>query len=176
MQEIEIKILEIDRKKVETALAKMGAKKVFDGEMKTFFYDFKDGSIVKAKNVLRLRREGNKSVLTHKTVAGTQDAKIAQEYSVEVSNLFVMQKILKALGIVLIESLQKHRTGYELEGTHFDIDQYEGRYGDIPEFLEIEGKSVVAIHEYANALGYKAEDCLPWSTVQVIEHYSERKP
>ena len=175
MQEIEVKILEINRSTVEAALVKMGVEKVFDGEMETFFYDFKDHSIVKAKNVLRLRRENMKVVLTFKKVAGTQEAKIAQEYSVEVSDLGVMQKILEALGVVLMESMKKHRTSYELDGTYFDIDRYHGKYSYVPEFLEIEAESIGLIHEYAGALGFKRKDCLPWSTVQVIEHYSERK-
>jgi adenylate cyclase class 2 len=175
MEEIEAKILEINKQKVQTALLEMGARKTFDGEMEAYFYDFRDGSIIKAKNVLRLRREGDKVVLTYKYVAGTQEAKIAQEYSVDVSDLAVMQKILEALGFILIETMQKHRTSYELEGTHFDIDHYQGRYGHIPEFMEIEAESTALIHKYAEALGFKPEECLPWSTVQLIEYYSKRK-
>jgi adenylate cyclase class 2 len=175
MEEIEVKILEIRKQKVEEELLKMGARKTFDGEMETFFYDFRDGAIIKAKNVLRLRREDDKVVLTYKNVAGTKKAKIAQEYSVDVSNLAIMQKILESLGLVLIESMQKHRTSYELEGTNFDIDRYHGRYSYIPEFMEVEAGSITLIHKFAKALGFKPEDCLPWSTVQVIEYYSKNK-
>ena len=174
MQEIEVKILEINRSTVEAALVKMGAEKVFDGEMETFFYDFKDHSIVKAKNVLRLRRENMKVVLTFKKVAGTQEAKIAQEYSVEVSDLGVMQKILEALGVVLMESMKKHRTSYELDGTYFDIDRYHGKYSYVPEFLEIEAESAQEIWRYAEVLGFKNDDCLPWSTKDLISYYSLR--
>ena len=55
MKEIEVKILGIDRRKVEQTLTGLGAEKVFDGEIQTFFFDFKDGRIIKAKDVLRLR-------------------------------------------------------------------------------------------------------------------------
>lgn len=175
MREIEAKILEISRRKVEDALVKMGAKKVFDGEMETFFYDFRDGSIVRAKNVMRLRREDKQLVLTYKNVTGNQGAKTAEEYSVVVSDLAVMQKILELLGLVLIESTQKHRTSYELEGARFDIDRYAGKYSHIPEFLEIEAESTESIHEYAEVLGFKPEQCLPWSTAQVIEYYDGGK-
>jgi adenylate cyclase class 2 len=175
MQEIEAKILEINREKVEYGLAKMGARKVFDGEMETFFYDFKDGSIVKSRNVLRLRREGTQVVLTYKNVTANREAKIAEEYSVVVSDLAGIQKILEELGFVLIESMQKHRTSYDLKGAHFDIDRYSGKYGYIPEFLEIEAISIESIHNYARAMGFKEEQCLPWSTAQVIDHYAENK-
>ncbi len=175
MKEIEAKILEIKGKKIENTLAKMGAKKVFDGEMETFFYDFKDGSIVKANNVMRLRREKNKIVLTYKKVTGKYEVKTAEEYSVVVSDLAIMQKILESLGLVLTESIRKHRISYEHEGTHFDIDRYLDKYSCIPEFLEIEAQSIDLVHDCAKALGFKAEQCLPWSTAQVIKYYFEGK-
>jgi predicted adenylyl cyclase CyaB len=175
MQEIEVKILEINRRKVEDTLARMGATKTFDGEVKTLFYDFKDGSIVKARNVMRLRSENNHFVLTYKNVKRNQQAKKAEEYSVVVSDLLAMQKILESLGLVLIDSTKKHRISYELEVAHFDIDCYLGKYKYIPEFLEIEADSVGSIHKYAKVLGLDAKNCLAWSTAQVIEHYSRMK-
>lgn len=175
MLEIEAKILEIDRRKVVDALVGMGATKSFDGKVKTLFYDFSDGSIVKSKNVLRLRSEDNHLVLTYKRVKRSRQAKEAEEYSVVVSDQAVMQKILKSLGLVVIDSIQKHRISYELRGAHFDIDHYLGKYSYVPEFLEIEADSIKSIHKYAKALGLEAKDCLTWSTAQVIEHYSQMK-
>ena len=61
MKELEVKILEVNRKKVEEILASCGAKKIFDGDIQTLFFDFKDGTIIKAKDVLRLRKEQDKS-------------------------------------------------------------------------------------------------------------------
>jgi len=29
-----------------------------------------------------------------------------------------------------------------------------------------------SIQKYAELLGFKKEDCLPWSTVELIKHYS----
>jgi adenylate cyclase class 2 len=175
MMEIEAKILEINKRKVEERLVKLDSRKVFDGEMETFFYDFKDGSIVKSKNVFRLRRDNKNAILTYKIINGKRKAKIAEEYSVDVSDSGIMQKILEFLGLVLIESMRKHRTSYELEGAHFDIDCYLGKYSHIPEFLEIEADSIDSVYNYAKKLGFKAEDCLPWSTAQVIEHYKKRR-
>lgn len=175
MQEIEVKILEINRRKIEDALARMGATRTFDGEVETLSYDFKDGSIVKDRNVIRLRSEDNHFVLTYKRVKRNRQAKKAEEYSVIVSDLWAMQKILESLGLVLIDSTKKHRISYKLEGAHFDIDRYLGKYSYIPEFLEIEADSVKSIREYAKALGFDAENSLAWSTAQVIEHYSRMK-
>jgi len=99
MKEIEVKILNINKQKVEESLQILGAKKVFDGEMFAYFYDFKDGSITKSHSVMRLRKEGDIAMLTFKKVLGKQGVKIAEENSVEVSNLSEMKKILENLGL-----------------------------------------------------------------------------
>ncbi|MGD0071158.1 MAG: class IV adenylate cyclase [Candidatus Bathyarchaeia archaeon] len=172
MKELEVKILEVNRIKIEEALSGLGAKKVFGGDIETLFFDFKDGTIIKARNVLRLRKEQDKTELTYKKVHVIQKAKVAEEYSVEVSNLETMKKILENLGLSIIESMQKHRVSYTLDHVRFDIDRYSGGYGYIPEFLEIEAENIDLIHKYAALLGFKAKDCLPWSTNELIRHYS----
>jgi adenylate cyclase class 2 len=175
MQETEVKILEVNREKIEQTLTGLGAKKVFDSDIQTFFFDFEDGRIIKARDVVRLRKEQNKIELTYKKVHATQTAKKALEYTVEVSNLEIMKKILENLGLTATESMQKHRVSYTLDHARFDIDRYFGRYGYIPEFMEIEAEKIGLIHKYAELLGFKAEDCLPWSTNELIQHYSIKK-
>ncbi|MGA2385647.1 MAG: class IV adenylate cyclase [Candidatus Bathyarchaeia archaeon] len=175
MREVEVKILEIDRRKVEQTLIGLGAKKVFDGDIQTFFFDFKDGRIIKAKDVLRLRMEQDKPELTYKKVHVTQTAKTAEEYTVEVSSLETVKRILENLGLSVTESMQKHRVSYTLTDVRFDIDRYFGIYAYIPEFMEIEAENAGLIHRYAQLLGYKVEDCLPWSTTELIQHYSRGK-
>ena len=90
MQEIEVKILEINKSQVENFLHNLGAIKTFDGVMEIFFYDFADGSIIKSGNVFRLRKENTQCILTYKKVEKNKDAKYAEEYSVEVSSLSAM--------------------------------------------------------------------------------------
>ncbi|MCW4005768.1 MAG: class IV adenylate cyclase [Candidatus Bathyarchaeota archaeon] len=175
MQEVEAKILGIDRGKVEAQLIALGASRVFDDVMEAFFYDFADSSIIKAGNVLRVRREGREVVLTYKVVSATGEAKVAQEHAVVVSDLAAVQRILEALGLVLVESMQKHRVSYKLKDARFDIDKYTGKYSYIPEFMEIEAENPQVIHRYAEKLGFKTQDCLPWSTVQVIDYYADKQ-
>ncbi len=175
MQEIEAKILEINRKKIEQTLIALGAKKVFDGDIQTLFFDFKDDRITKAKDVLRLRKEADKAELTYKKVHVDKEAKTADEYSVEISDLDTATKILENLGLALTESNEKHRISYTLDHARFDIDHYFGKYGYIPEFMEIEAENTGLIHKYAALLGFKKEDCLPWSTADLIQHYSTVK-
>jgi adenylate cyclase, class 2 len=174
MKEVEVKILNIDSQKVKQTLLRLGAKKVFDGEVFAYFYDFKDSSIAKSHSVMRLRKEGDQIVLTFKKVLGKQGAKIAEESSVEVSNLSEMKKILENLGLSVTGSTQKYRVSYQLETAHFDIDHYIGQHSYIPELMEIEAESIHVIHKWAELLGFKAQDCLPWSINDLIKYYSPR--
>ncbi len=174
MKEVEFKILEIDRIKIEKALFVLNAQKIFDAELLTLFFDFKDGSIRKRQDVLRLRKDSKKTELTFKHVHFEQTAKIADEYTVEVSDLDPMVKILQQLGLSVTQKMQKHRVSYALEGVRFDIDRYSGEFGFVPEFLEIEGE-VDQIHKYAALLGFQEKDCLPWSTDDLLRYYAEKK-
>lgn len=175
MKELEVKILEINKNKIVETLKGLGAKNVFDGEIQTLFFDFKDGRIIKARDVLRLRIEQGTTELTYKKVHVTQTVKSAEEYSVQVSELETMKKILENIGLIVTEILQKHRTSFVLDHARFDIDRYSGGYAFIPEFLEIEAESTELIHKYAKTLGFEDEDCLPWSTDELINHYKPKE-
>ena len=175
MEEIEVKILEVNRSTIEKILTSMGAKKVFDGDIQTFFFDFKDGRIIKQKDVLRLRKKQDEIELTYKKVRMTQTAKTAEEYSVELSSFETMKTILENLGLSVFDSMQKHRVSYTIVGARFDFDQYFGDYWYIPEFMEIEANNIDLIYKYAKLLGFEAKNCLPWSTTDLIKHYSIKK-
>mgnify|MGYP003830650859 CR=1 FL=1 len=172
MQEIEVKILEVNRTKIENILLDIGAKKIFDDEIEAFFFDFKNKSVSKSKSVMRLRKEGKQAILTYKTIIGVKGAKVAEEQSVEVSDIDEMKKILISLGLSIKKFTQKHRTSYQIENVHFDFDCYKGENDFIPEFMEIEADSLETIYKYASILGFKNEDCLPWSTTDLIKHYA----
>ncbi len=175
MKEVEVKVLEVNRPSIEKTLASLGAKKIFEGNVKTMFFDFKDGAIVKARDVLRLRKEQEEIQLTYKKVHATQTVKVAQEYTVEVSDLEVMQKILENLGLSITECTDKHRISYKFESARFDFDAYKEEYAFIPEFLEIEAENVASVHKYAKLIGLGPEKCLPWSTNDIIQYYSSRR-
>jgi predicted adenylyl cyclase CyaB len=174
MKEIEVKILEINRAKIEKTLADLKAMKVFEGEIITEFFDFGDGQIRKRRDVLRLRQIQGEVELTYKRIQINNAVKEAQEYSVKVSSMETTQSILMNLGLCVTEQMKKHRTSFEVGDVRFDIDRYGGKYSYIPEFLEIEGPEK-EIKRFARALGFEDKDCLPWSTDELVNHYSAKK-
>jgi predicted adenylyl cyclase CyaB len=175
MRETEIKILEIDRTKVEAELVSLGAKMVFDGVTHALYYDFADHSIRKKLGTLRLRKEGEKTVLTAKRHIDAKGAKVREESEVEVSDFDVMRGVLEFLGLSAWLEMVKHRTTYELAEMHFEFDKYHGDYEYIPEFLEIEGTDIEKVRAYAELLGFSKQECKPWDAVELADYYSETR-
>jgi adenylate cyclase, class 2 len=174
MQEVEVKILEVNPQQIAEALAKMGAQKVFDADIQTLFLDTKDGEIHKRRDVLRLRRESDKAELTYKEVKFGSGAKVAEEHTIEVSDCETTLKILQLAGLSVTQRMDKHRLSYKTDDARFDIDSYQGMFSFIPPFMEIEA-DVDRIEKYAKQLGYQKTDCLPWSTDELINHYTAKK-
>ncbi len=176
MKEIEIKILEIDRSAIEKQLLSLGAKKVFDGEMHAFYYDFPDNSLKHKGSALRLRREGEKSVITLKKEIESTEAKIREEHEIEVSDFHEMKCVLENLGLKAWLEMKKHRTSYEFRGAHFELDEYRDAYQYVPHLLEIEGPDIATIYACAGLLGFTETDCKPWDILQVAAYYSGTCP
>ena len=174
MKETEVKVLNVDQKKIIEIISRFDAQKIFDGEIKTTFFDFADARISKAKNVLRLRQAGQRALLTFKIILSKESAKKAEEYEVEVSDLQTMKKILESLGLSETGKIQKHRTSYRLDKVKFDLDTHENELSYVPTYLEIEAENIDLIYKYAELLGYSVKDCLPWSTEDVINYYSTK--
>lgn len=170
MREIEVKILNINRKEVEKKLVSLGAKKVFEGIVEGCFFDFKDNSIRKSRKTLRLRKENNKVVLTFKNPIPHKNLKIKEEHEIEVSDFKKTQKILESLGLSVWLWIKKKRTTYALEGVHFEIDKHIDQFDFVPTFLEIETEDPKIIYKYVRLLGFKKKDCKPWTILEIVDY------
>lgn len=175
MKEIEAKILSIDRERCEKILRSLDANKTFEGEIQTTFYDYSDKSIEHAKNLLRLRKVGEKTYLTCKKYIKNKNAKIRKEYEIEVSDYKTTDIILQFLKLSPTIMVKKLRTSYALNNVHFEFDTHLEKYGYIPVFLEIEAKSLTALYKSAQLLGFTKNDCKPWSFFDVVEYYIKKK-
>jgi predicted adenylyl cyclase CyaB len=173
IQEIEVKIIAIDRSKVETRLRALEASKSFEGDVETVFFDLPDGSISKANNLLRLRKKGNKSELTFKRFVPDRDAKVREEYEVLVSDFPTTQVILESIGLMGFQHASKHRISYALkDGVTVDLDKYTGEFAHIPDLMEIEAKDIATLRSHIKLLGFGQEDVKSWTTFDLINYYS----
>jgi predicted adenylyl cyclase CyaB len=176
MKEIEVKIIGIDRERVEASLSSLGASKIFEGDVETVFFDLPDKSLTAGKSLLRLRRIGDETTLTLKKFVQNGVAKVSDEYEVNVSKVEPMRLILESLGLLPILRMDKHRVSYALKsGVRVDLDKYTGAFSHIPALIEIEGEDVETIRSHVKLLGFKPEDCNSWSTFDLVDYYSGRK-
>ena len=169
MKEIEVKVLEIDIEEIEKKLKKMGAEKVFEGEIVSIYFDFPNKLLEKEGKVLRLRQKDDKVILTYKELVTQDEAKIMDEDELEVQNFDLMKEIFEKIGLSPLYEFKKHRTTYELNQTHFEIDKYPG----IPAFLEIESPDLDTINEMVSKLGFSKGKANSYSIKEVLEYYDE---
>lgn len=177
MDEVEVKVLDVDRNALAKKLLSLGAEKYFEGEIHAVSFDFPDKSIKSSKRTLRLRTKGDKAYLTLKNPIDNPDIKIREELELEVSDFATMKKILESLNLKQWRDVKKTRISYKLKDTLFEFDKYHEDFDFIPEFMEIEvmakdGKEAIKkIYECAEMLGIKKEQCLPWTLNELAKHY-----
>lgn len=175
MQEIEIKIIEINKKEIIKKLRKMDAKKSFDGIIEGVFLDYPDKKLHKNKELLRLRKAGKKVFLTFKGKLEKGKVKSCEEKEIEVMDFEKTKELLLSAGFVIQkETMAKHRVSYTLGKTHFEIETPIKEYSFIPPFMEIESTSETNIYKYAKLLGFEKKDCLNWTGKDVINHYKKK--
>lgn len=167
MKELEVKILEINKKEVIKKLENLGAKKILDSNVNAIHFDFDDYSLSKQDKILRLRRKGDITELTFKRKISKKKAKIVEELEVKVDDFGSMKKVLERLGLKKIKQYTKHRISYNLNDVHFELDTYPG----IPTFLEIEAPDIKKVKESVEKLGYSMKDAKSWNGWDVLKYY-----
>lgn len=168
MDELEVKILEIDKAAVIKQLEAWGAEKTFEGLIDAVVYDHSN-QLKKRNALLRLRRKGDKAYLTFKVRKPDQDVKVCIEHETEV-DFAVMQAILAALNFKPKDNYTKTRISYRIDPVQFDIDEYPG----LPVFMEIEAPTKALIEEYVQKFGFPQERVKAWGGLELLNHYGAR--
>lgn len=169
MDEIEVKILEINKDEVIQKLVQLGAQKTFDGELINIYLDFENNFLKDNEKAFRLRKQGEKNILNFKKRKSNDGAKISHEIEVEVESDDVILEILKNLGVVEKARDTKERTSFSIGQIHFDIDTYP----EIPTFLEIEGHTKKEVLEWVEKLGFSLDQVKTWGRGELMDHYSK---
>jgi predicted adenylyl cyclase CyaB len=169
MKEIEVKVLDINKKLIEDRLTKLGAKKISDGLVNSWHYDFPDEKIKNNSDHLRIRQEGGHSFITFKSPISRDQAKIMEELETDIQDIKTMKTIFEKIGLEMKGEFQKQRVSYELNDSKIELDKNP----NIPWYLEIEAKGIQHIHSISEALGIQRSQLKPWSTKQVYQHYKK---
>lgn len=134
--EIEIKILEIDPKKVIQKLEGLWAQKIFDGPLHSRYFS------LDLPEQLRIRRAGDHYTLDYKYYRMIDGLEKNDEISTIVWDMETTTAILEKLGYTIDEDEEKYRVSYILNDCRIDIDKHK----EIPHYLEIEWSSDDSIH------------------------------
>lgn len=179
IQELEIKILEIDRSELAKKFKKLGAMKTLDAITYIYCFDVskqidfsyvpkhlhevihkakvltQDGKSLRQQNFhLRARRQANHYEFTlkyHTSQTGNFKKEIEVNVELTAKDWRNIRRDLFLAGLHLVANQEKKRISYELEGEdmHFDIDTWPR----MPTYMEIEGPSEAKINEYIHRLG-----------------------
>ncbi|MBW2965881.1 CYTH domain-containing protein [Candidatus Woesearchaeota archaeon] len=161
MQEIELKILEINENKIRKRLDSF-ATKINDNILlttMTLSNPYNDVAV-------RLRKINNEIIFTTKIKILDKKFKIRKEYETKVNNLEIFKKQLEILGFKQAMLQQKKRTTYKYKNSEIVIDNYP----QIPAYIEIEGPKK-EIEEIVNKLGYKMENTTQINVYGLFEKY-----
>jgi len=167
MEEIEVKIIEINKEEMIRKILELGAKKVFEGDVNTVFYDFENNSLADKESLLRLRTKGDKAFLTYKEKITQEGAKVMKEIESEIADFDTLHKILLKLDLKSSKNYKKKRTTYKIKDTLFEFDEYE----DIPCYMEIEASTLDIIKEFIKQLEIDKNKVKNWTTKELIEYY-----
>jgi predicted adenylyl cyclase CyaB len=176
MQEIEAKVLEIDRESIIAKLQSLGASFDFEDEFFAIYFDDASGGLARQQQVLRIRKEGKDIRLTFKAPHADTQAGIRtrEELELPIGDFEMMRVILQRLGYEEYLKMRKIRTQYSLDGTHIVIDTHIDELAYIPPYLEIESPSHEALFQTAELLGIQRDQLIDWNAARVMAYYRDR--
>lgn len=159
-EEIEVVFLEIDKADIEKKLKELGAEKVGDYHFKFAAFDHHDMRLNKDNAWIRLRHEGDKTVLAYKKRLGvtSQDGSTndegMEEVEVNVHDYDTTLLFMEKIGMLEKHRGEKKRTRWKLGEIIFDIDDWPA----IPTLLEIEASSWEDVDKAIGLLELNPED------------------
>ncbi|MGV8152130.1 MAG: class IV adenylate cyclase [Candidatus Nanoarchaeia archaeon] len=169
MKEIELKILEINKKDVISKLKCLGAKKIFEGDVVgTAFKPF--GASKKNLALIGVRKKGKYTFITLKGKKQKSIAKIQEELEFEIKDYEKAKKMFSLLGFNVLGETKKHRVSYKLSDVRFEIDSFK----EIPTYLEIEGPSIKKIMHFVNLLGFSVKDTNNYNGKELFSYYGKK--
>lgn len=135
MEEIEIKVLNIDVKDISKKILNFGAEKVSENLIIEKHFDFDDKRLSKRGDLFRVRKVDDKVEIAYKALKGIDEFSIYDEIETGVGDFDRIVSIIERVGMKCVRYREKRRTSFRKGDLKFEIDKYP----DIPAYLEIEG-------------------------------------
>jgi len=154
--EVEAKFRSPGNDKLEKALTRLGAKKVFSGSMEDIYFVHPARDFGRTDEALRLRRTEADSELTYKGPRmPSTTGKSREEITLKVSDPLAAQRIVERLGFKEGFTVTKRRDSYIYDKLRIELDLVDG----LGEFVELEvltespERSLALLESVTNELG-----------------------
>jgi adenylate cyclase class 2 len=149
----------------------LGARPIHDRRFEeNVLFEREADPLKPAQKLLRLRREGDRALLTFKApVEGTHTHRVRIEEESVVADPQAVERILAGLGFFPSYRYQKYRALFELDGLEICLDETP-----LGCFIELEGMPE-AIDRVAAALGYGPERYVLDSYVELHERWAAER-
>jgi len=164
--EFEVKILDIDVEDIKKRLARVGAVKIADRNMRRYVYDAGLDEKTRCGRWIRLRDDGEKIILSVKNIVN-KEIDGTKEIGIEVFNFEDTNKLINAMGYSVKAYQENKRISYKLGGVDVEIDSWP----KIPTYIEIEGKSVKDVENTVKLLGFEMKDTTSIGVTDVYDKY-----
>lgn len=162
MNEIEVKILEINKEELISKLENLWAIKTFEWDIENEFYENSDWKRI------RLRKIWWKNIMTFKVKQESENMKSNMEYEVEFVEYETFKIILENIWFKFYAKTYKKRISYHLWDITFDIDDFPG----IPTFVEVEAQNEQDVKKWIELLWYKMEDTQTFWERELKKYYN----
>lgn len=179
--EKEVKVIDIDKDEMIRKLSRIGAKKVFEGQIDMIFFDTSINALRKNKVTLRVRKKTNNlnnkiisEVTLKKKPSEEEDSdivKVREEYEFLSDDFEKTVVFFENLGFKKKYRVRKERISFEYNNVSYELDKYD----KIPWIMEIESGDIDTIREAARYLGIEKDRLLPWSLNDLLKHYEVEK-
>jgi len=170
-REVEVKLRCDSPAEARRRIEALGARLVHDRRFEdNVLFDRAADPLKPARKLLRLRREGDRALLTFKApVRGERAHKVRIEEETAVEDAGATERILAGLGFSPHYRYQKYRTLFEAEGLEICVDETP-----LGCFIELEGEPQ-AIDRVAAELGYGPECYILDSYVELHERWAAER-
>ncbi|WDV47023.1 class IV adenylate cyclase [Clostridiaceae bacterium M8S5] len=162
--ELEVKVLNIDKQDIMDKLEKIGAKQVKHEFQENTVFDTKDRYIKNSLNgYLRIREKTNlntnetECILTLKRNVSNDELRVNTELETKFDDKESLKEILNLINVNQVHCGTKERISYEKDGILFEIDTWDKE--TYPEtYLELEVKDKKDLNRAIEMLDLNEED------------------
>jgi len=139
MYEVEVKV-RADHDRVREALAREGAEPLGSSEQVDTYYDHPTRSFAATDEALRVRREGERAVLTYKGPKVDDRSKTRREVESGLEDPAAVDAVLRAVGFEPVATVRKTRERYRVAGERDYLVTLDDVAG-LGEFVEVEAEA-----------------------------------